>query len=594
MTALEVGQSLDRYTIEALVGEGGMGQVYRAFDTRLRRHVALKVLRIPEADPEAAVAEVLREARAAAAIAHPNVTAVLDAGELEGRAFIAMEYVPGTSLRRLIGAAQVTLAARLRWLVDIAAALAAAHQVGVIHRDIKPENVMVREDGLVKVLDFGVAARAHLLRRNRDPPASSGPLIAATPSSEGAVGTPDYMAPEQLHGLSIDGRADQFGWAVLAHELLTGRLPWRDGTRDLARSPGSAPLAPLSPLDSSIPALVGAAIARALAASPADRFPSMDAVVAALTPLLAAVRLPASSPARSTPPAADSATDSRPPPSSVSTPLIDVAAAVPATEPPPSSARLTPLPPTSRRVPTPRSTPALWSRSSGPDLGPVVDPAARTMFASGIPTPASSRPHTLALPLRPPSFDAPVDLDEHLRRVPSGATIKGIFFLELQREAEEAGMWPAVMLAAGLKKQRYFAFRDYSLVDNLRLVVAVATHVHSRLSPGEGLRRLGQSAVDVVMKSQIGRAVFGLLPRDLEPILLRSPKAYKLLLGVGDVTVEKVSESLYRFHARNLPAFLETYQVGVIEGVLRHCDAQGRVLVAMQDVANGVMEVEIL
>ncbi len=155
-------------------------------------------------------------------------------------------------------------------------------------------------------------------------------------------------------------------------------------------------------------------------------------------------------------------------------------------------------------------------------------------------------------------------------------------------------MWPAVLLAAGLKKKRYFAFRDYSLVDSLRLAVAVAAHVYPRLPSGEGLRRLGQGAVDVVMRSQIGRAVFGLLPQDLEPILLRGPKAYKLLLGVGDVTVEKVSESLYRFHARNLPAFLETYQVGVIEGVLRHCGAQGRVLVAMADIANGVMEVEIL
>ena len=587
MTVLEVGQTLDRYTIEALVGEGGVGQVYRAFDTRLRRHVALKVLRVPEADPEAAVADVLREARAAAAIAHPNVTAVLDAGELEGRAFIAMEYVPGTSLRRLIGATGVTVETRLRWLVDIAAALAAAHQVGVIHLDIKPENVMVREDGLVKVLDFGIAARARLLRRNRDPPAVSSPLDSGAPAGGRAVGTPDYMAPEQLHGLAIDGRADQFGWAVLAHELLTGRLPWKNGTGALARSAGSAPLSPIAPLpllDSSVPSPLDAAIQRALAASPADRFPTMDAVVAALAPLLAAPP-PA---VRSTPPAAGPAVADPPP--LLLAPTIDVVAAVPPTEPPPSSARLTPLPPTSRRVPTA----ALWSRPSGPDLGPVVDPAARTMFASQIPTPTASRPHAPALALRPPSFDAPVDLDEHLRRVPSGATIKGIFFLEFQRVAEEAGMWPAVMLAAGLKKKRYFAFRDYSLVDNLRLAVAVASHVYPDLSPGEGLRRLGQSAVDVVMKSQIGRAVFGLLLHDLEPILLRGPKAYKLLLGVGDVTVEKVSESLYRFHARNLPAFLETYQVGVIEGVLRHCGAQGRVLLAMQDVANGMMEVEIL
>ena len=506
MTALEVGQTLDRYILEALVGEGGMGQVYRAFDTRLRRHVALKVRCFSGADPHDAVAEVLREARAAMAITHPNVAAVLDAGEVAGRAFIAVEYVRGSSLRRFIGATEVAMETRLRWLADIAGALAAAHRVGVGHGDIRSENVMVREDGLVKVL---------------------------------------------LDGTASDGRADQVGWAVLAYELLTGRSPWK-GTGDLARSEGSAlssPIEPLHRLDPRIPLPVEAAILRALAGSPEDCFPTMDAVVAALLAEL----------------------------------------------PPPSSPRAASPPPTSRRVPTPRSTPALWNRSIGPDLGPVVDPAARTTFASRIPPPSASwAADAPTLELRPPSFDAPVDLDEHIRRIPSGATIKGIFFLELQRVAEEASVSPAVMPALGLAKKRYFAFRDYSLVDYLRLTVAVVSHVYPRLSPGEGLRRLGHSAPDVVMKSQIGRAVFGLLLRDLEPILLRGPRAYKLLLGVGDVSVEKISDRTYRFHARNLPAFLETYQVGVIEGVLHHCGAQGRVLVALQDVANAIMEVEIL
>ena len=561
---LAVGQTLDRYTIEALVGEGGMGQVYRAFDTRLRRHVALKVLRFSEADPEDAIAEVLREARAAAAIAHPNVTAVLDAGELAGRAFIAMEYVPGTSLRRLIGATEIALETRLRWLVDIAGALAAAHQVGVVHRDIKPENVMVRADGLVKVLDFGVAGRARLRHHNRDPPAGSSPLGKVTPSDGGVVGTPDYMAPEQLQGMAIDGRADQFGWALLAYELLTGRLPWK-GTGDLARPYGSSRLSPIEPLqrlDPLIPLPVDVAIRRALAPSPDDRFATMAAAAAALAPHANAALTPA--------------------------PSAEIAALL-AELPPPSSTRVE-LPPPSRRVPTP----ALWSRSSGPDLGPIVDPAARTTFASRIPTPTASRSADApAIELRPPCFDAPVDLAEHIRRLPSGATIKGIFFLEFQRVAEEAGVWPTVMRAVGLTKRRYFAFRDYSLADNLRLALAVASHVYPGVSPGEGLRRLGHNALDVVMRSQIGRAVFGLLPRDLEPIFLRGPKAYKLLLGVGDVSAEKISDRTYRIHMRNLPVFLETYQVGVLEGVLRYFEVQGRVLVAMQDIANGIMEVEI-
>src|SRR5262245_52238927 len=149
---LELGTEFDRYVIEELLGVGGMGKVYRAVDTRLRRPVALKVLNVDAgAESEAA----LREARAAAAILHPNVTAIYDADQLGYTPFIVMELVVGTPLRDLVGDGSVPLGTRVRWLIEIAAALAAAHQAGVVHRDVKPENVIVREDGLVKVLDFG-------------------------------------------------------------------------------------------------------------------------------------------------------------------------------------------------------------------------------------------------------------------------------------------------------------------------------------------------------------------------------------------------------------------------------------------------------
>lgn len=544
---LTAGQTLDRYTIETLVGEGGMGRVYRAFDARLNRHVALKVLRVTAGDPGNGVADVLREARAAAAIAHPNATAVFDAGELEGRACIVMEYVPGTSLRRLIGSPEVSLHTRLHWLVDIASALGAAHRVGVIHRDIKPENVMIRDDGLVKVLDFGVAGRPRLA--DATPGSGSSAVERVTPSGGNAVGTPAYMAPEQVRGAAIDGRADQFGWAVLAYELLTARLPWKTPGELMSsivavlteRADAPSRLVP------TIPVPVDAAILRALSRSPEDRFPSMLAVAAALSAAFS---------------------DGPPPPSSRSSALL--------------------------LAHTRRAAPAILVLPTGPDRLPIIDVAARTTFATQIPTPRASRPITVpATPLRAPRDDAPVNLDEHLRRLPSGATVKGMFFLELQRLSEQAGVWPQVLETAGVAERRYSNFRDYPMVDNLRLTAAVAAHVHPTIARGDAIRVLGQTALDVVLGSQIGRALVGVESRDLEQLFLRGPRAYKLLLGVGEVTSEKVSLRVFRFHARNFPAFLETYQVGVLEGVLRHCGKTGQVRIALDDVANATLEVEI-
>ena len=544
---LTAGQTLDRYTIEALVGEGGMGRVYRAFDARLHRHVALKVLRVTAGDPESGVADVLREARAAAVIAHPNATAVFDAGELEGRACIVMEYVPGTSLRRLIGSPDVSLSTRLHWLVDIAGALGAAHQVGVIHRDIKPENVMIRDDGLVKVLDFGVAGRTRLV--DTTPGSGSGAVEMVMPSGGNAVGTPAYMAPEQVGGAAIDGRADQFGWAVLAYELLTARLPWKKPGELMSSIVAvlTEQVEPPSRHVSAIPLPVDAAILRALSRSPEDRFPSMLAVAAALSAAFS---------------------DGPPPPSSRSSALL-LAHAL-------------------------RATPTALVIPSGPDLLPIIDVAARTTFAARIPTPRANRLVTIsATPLRTPRDAAPVELDEHLRRLPSGATVKGMFFLELQRLSEQASVWPQVLETAGIAERRYYNFRDYPMVDNLRLTAAVAAHVHPTVARGDAIRYLGQTALDVVLSSPIGRTLLGVEGRDVEQLFLRGPRAYKLLLGVGEVTSEKVSLRVFRFHVRNFPAFLETYQVGVLEGILRHCGKTGQVRIALDDVANATLEVEI-
>jgi serine/threonine-protein kinase len=289
---METGSVLGRYVIEGAIGEGGMGVVYRARDGRLGRKVAIKVIPKNEDDPESddRVKRFLREARAAAALDHPNAVAIFDVGETEGLSFIAMELVTGTSLRRYVGDASVAISTRLGWLADIAAALAAAHRARLIHRDVKPENVMIRDDGRVKVLDFGLA------RRVAPPPEPKESEIADHGTTETGtttltavgtlLGTPQYMAPEQIRSEPLDGRSDEFSWGVLAYELLTGVLPWQGtGIHVMARILTDRPK-PLRELNPDVPEEVVAVVERALARNAEERFSSMDEIVAALEPFL--------------------------------------------------------------------------------------------------------------------------------------------------------------------------------------------------------------------------------------------------------------------------------------------------------------------
>jgi serine/threonine-protein kinase len=273
MDVLHPGDMFDRYVVEDLLGRGGMGAVYQALDTRLQRPVALKVLGTAG---DEAVTLALREARAAASVRHPFVAEVYDAGEVEGVGYIVMELVPGASLRAFVGDASVDIFTRTRWLADVAVALAAAHQRDLVHRDVKPENVIIRDDGAVKVLDFGLAR----LSSNRKGPNGVTPSDTYT-----LVGTPAYMAPEHARGHDVDPRTDQFSWGVVAYELLRGVLPWQR-----AQGPVGALAAILAddpeplPATAGIPAPVAAVVMRALSKSPGDRFPSMVEVVAELEP----------------------------------------------------------------------------------------------------------------------------------------------------------------------------------------------------------------------------------------------------------------------------------------------------------------------
>jgi eukaryotic-like serine/threonine-protein kinase len=282
---LKPGDVFDRYTIESILGEGGMGTVYCAEDSRLGRRVALKVVKLDvpeEAEVREATARLMREARAAAAFDHPNAVTVFDVGEHEGTTYIAMELVPGRTLRVAVGDRSIAVGERVRWLTDIARALAAAHRAGLVHRDVKPETVMVRDDGVVKVLDFGIARRGAFALDANAPTQKDAAL--GTLTSDGLrVGTPLYMAPEQIRGDAVDGRADQFAWGVVAYELLTGQVPWRKNdalalvATILTETPPRMRVA-----SSDVPELVDNVVQRALAKSKDERFASMDDVVLAL------------------------------------------------------------------------------------------------------------------------------------------------------------------------------------------------------------------------------------------------------------------------------------------------------------------------
>jgi eukaryotic-like serine/threonine-protein kinase len=222
-----IGRSLLHYRIESQLGQGGMGVVYRAFDTKLARPVAIKVLP-PDAmvDP-ARKQRFVQEARAASALNHPNIVTIHDINTAEGLAFIVMEYVSGKSLDRVISRRGLRLGAMLEHGAEIADALASAHAAGIVHRDLKPGNIMVTDQGHVKIVDFGLAKL--LEPENGDQ--SSTTRTAPPRTEDGAiVGTAAYMSPEQAEGRPVDARSDIFSFGVVLYEMLTGRRPFQGDT----------------------------------------------------------------------------------------------------------------------------------------------------------------------------------------------------------------------------------------------------------------------------------------------------------------------------------------------------------------------------
>jgi eukaryotic-like serine/threonine-protein kinase len=291
-------ETIDRYTIEAVLGEGGMGRVYRALDPRLGRRVAVKVLLAEGASEEArhsAAARMVREARAAAAFNHPNVVAVYDVGEFDGNPFIAMELVNGTTMRTAFADPTVSPTHKLAWLLDIARGLGAAHRAGLVHRDVKPDNVMITADGVAKILDFGIARSTEV--EIVDPTAPTSGANLATLTARGvAMGTPQYMSPEQLYSEPVDGRTDQFSWGVMTWEALAGGLPWGPKTgAQLITAILATTVPPLSEVAPGTEPRVTDAVARALEKKREHRFATMEDLVASIEGEAALPRSPGSS-----------------------------------------------------------------------------------------------------------------------------------------------------------------------------------------------------------------------------------------------------------------------------------------------------------
>ncbi|MDQ3256304.1 MAG: serine/threonine-protein kinase, partial [Acidobacteriota bacterium] len=228
-TGLRAGQKIGHYTITSLLGAGGMGEVYLAKDIKLARQVAVKILNEKFSRDESNLQRFIREAKAASALNHPNILVIHEIGESDDSHYIVSEFIEGKTLREILKEKPLKLSEVLDISIPIADALCTAHSSNIIHRDIKPENIMVRPDGVVKVLDFGLAKLVE--QQNRSIFGSEESTVQQSQTAHGVIlGTVRYMSPEQAGGKRVDARTDIFSFGILLYEMVTGQQPFTGET----------------------------------------------------------------------------------------------------------------------------------------------------------------------------------------------------------------------------------------------------------------------------------------------------------------------------------------------------------------------------
>ncbi|MBA2527038.1 MAG: protein kinase [Pyrinomonadaceae bacterium] len=275
----EANTTLSHYRLVEKIGAGGMGEVYLAEDTKLDRKVALKILPAAVAADQERMRRFVQEAKAAAALNHPNIAHIYEIGEADGTYFIAMEYVEGATLRQMVHRERTPLDKFLRYLAQVAEGLAKAHDAGIVHRDLKPDNVMVTRDGYAKILDFGLAK---LLERTKPESAAemseaATAMMPAQHSTPGVVmGTVGYMSPEQARGQTIDQRSDIFSFGCILYEAAAGRRAFEgDSVIDTLHKIIYEPAPAIPDLNPSAPAELQRIIRKCLAKEPGKRYQSI-------------------------------------------------------------------------------------------------------------------------------------------------------------------------------------------------------------------------------------------------------------------------------------------------------------------------------